>query len=311
MALFNTIDMKKIVYLLIFSPVFILAQQESYYSLYQYNMQVINPAYAGAEAPTLFSLLNRNQWSTVENAPKTTAFTFSSARENNVGLGISVVSDKVFVEQQTFAYLDFSYHLQLDDATHLYLGIKGGGNFYNADATGLRSYGLELDPAQKVLSRFNPNVGAGMYLEKENYWLSFSIPRLFNVERDDDLAITAKDRVHTYLGAGGRLVLNEIFSLKPSVMFRKVKGLPMSVDFTGFINIKDRIDFGTSYRTNASMAVMLFLKAFKGFELGYSFETPSAQLLAGMGLKTHELVLRLKLGEGAQVVEENADNSDQ
>ena len=76
-------------------------------------MNVINPAYAGADAANMFSFTSRSQWASVQDAPNTLAFAFSSARENNVGLGISLVSDKVFIEQQTFAYVDFSYKLQM------------------------------------------------------------------------------------------------------------------------------------------------------------------------------------------------------
>lgn len=302
--------MKRYLLIALLFPILGLAQQESYYSLYQFNMQVINPAYAGAEAPTMASLLNRNQWATVENAPKTTAVAFSSKRNNNVGIGISVVSDKVFVEQQTFAYVDFSYRLQMDDATNLYLGLKGGGNFYNADGTGLNSYGVGLDPAQKVLSRFNPNVGAGAYLQNQKYWVSFSIPRLFNVGRDQELAVTAKDRVHTYLGAGLTLEINDALSLKPSVMLRKVQGLPVSADLTGYLSIQKRVDFGISYRTNASMSFLAFLNVFNGLDIGYAYETPSDQLLSDISLKTHELVLRIRLGVRTKTTEDKADESE-
>ena len=98
----------------------LFSQQESFYSLYQFNMQVINPAYAGAEGDQAFTLLNRSQWASIENAPKTTAFTYSSVRKKSVGLGISVVSDNVFVEQQTFAYVDFSYQLKMSEESSLY-----------------------------------------------------------------------------------------------------------------------------------------------------------------------------------------------
>ena len=301
--------MKKLVYLLILSPVFMIAQQESYYSLYQYNMQVINPAYAGAEAPTMFSFLNRNQWATVENAPKTTAIAFSSERKNNVGLGLSIISDKVFVEQQTFAYVDFSYKLQVDDATNLFLGIKAGGNFYSADGTGLNSYGVGLDPAQKALSRFNPNVGAGAYLKGENYWISASVPRLFKINRDDDIAITAKDRIHSYLGAGFSWNLNENIALKPSMMLRKVKGLPLSTDFTGYVSFQNRIDLGVSYRSKASMSLLAFINVFNGLDVGYAYETPSEQLLSGISLKTHEIVIRIRLGQATQTQEAQEEST--
>ena len=119
--------MRKLFYILIFIlPFTAVAQQESYYSLYRYNMNVINPAYAGAEASNMLSLLSRRQWSQMEDAPNTIAFAYSSARENNVGLGLSVVSDRVFIEQQTFAYVDFSYKLSMSDDSNLYLGLKGG-----------------------------------------------------------------------------------------------------------------------------------------------------------------------------------------
>ncbi|MGB0778572.1 MAG: type IX secretion system membrane protein PorP/SprF, partial [Flavobacteriaceae bacterium] len=111
----------------------------------------------------MLSLLSRRQWSQMEDAPNTIAFAYSSARENNVGLGLSVVSDRVFIEQQTFAYIDFSYKLTMSDDSNLYLGLKGGGNFYRADPTDLSTYATTPDAAQRQLSRFIPNIGAGAY----------------------------------------------------------------------------------------------------------------------------------------------------
>ena len=47
--------MKKIIFLMIFFPVLIFGQQESYYTLYFENMQVINPAFAGSESKNEFT----------------------------------------------------------------------------------------------------------------------------------------------------------------------------------------------------------------------------------------------------------------
>ena len=189
-------------------------------------MNVINPAYAGALGKNVFAFTSRRQWSSMQDAPSTLAFSYSSERENNVGLGLSVVSDKVFIEQQTFAYVDFSYKLDME-STQLYLGLKAGGNFYSADPRALSTYS-PTDPAQQELSSFNPNVGAGAFLKGEIFWASFSIPRLFNVKRENDnLAVTAKDRVHSYLGGGVDLPIGSGLLIKPSVMMRKVKGLPV------------------------------------------------------------------------------------
>ena len=267
-------------------------------------MNVINPAFAGADASNMLSFTSRSQWASVEDAPNTLALAFSSARENNVGLGISLVSDKVFIEQQTFAYIDFSYKLQTGGESALFLGLKGGGNFYSADPTSLSAYLSVGDPSQVSLSKFNPNIGAGAYFKATNYWVSFSIPRLFNVKREsDNLAVTAKDRVHTYLGGGVDLPVSNGIYIKPSLMIRKVKGLPTTADITGMVSWQNQFDIGLSIRTNSSMALMSMI-SLGMFDVGYAYETPTDNGLSQLNLRTHELVLRINLGEGDQTTKD-------
>ena len=286
--------------LILVLPNLSFSQQESYFSLYRYNMNVINPAFAGADASNMLSFTSRSQWASVEDAPNTLALAFSSARKNNVGLGISLVSDKVFIEQQTFAYIDFSYKLQMSGESALFLGLKAGGNFYSADPTSLIAYRKMMDPTQVSLSRLNPNVGAGAYFKSPSYWISFSIPRLFNVKREsDNLAVTAKDRVHTYLGGGVDLPVSEGIFIKPSLMIRKVKGLPATADLTGMVSWQNQFDIGLSFRTNSSMALMSMI-SLGMFDVGYAYETPTDNGLSQLNLRTHEIVLRINLGEGDQ-----------
>jgi type IX secretion system PorP/SprF family membrane protein len=293
--------------LILIIPNLMSSQQESYYSLYRYNMNVINPAYAGADAANMLSFTSRSQWASVEDAPNTLALAFSSARENNVGLGISLVSDKVFIEQQTFAYVDFSYKLQTSGESALFLGLKGGGNFYSADPTSLVTSAQLSDPTKIRLSRFSPNIGAGAYFKATNYWVSFSIPRLFNVKRNgDNLAVTAKDRVHTYLGGGVDLHVSNGIYIKPSLMIRKVKGLPTTADITGMVSWQNQFDIGISIRTNSSMALMSMI-SLGMFDIGYAYETPTDNGLSQLNLRTHELVLRINLGESEPSEEEELE----
>ena len=289
-------------------PLFTYGQQESYYTLYRYNMNVINPAYAGALGKNVFAFTSRRQWSSMQDAPSTLAFSYSSERENNVGLGLSVVSDKVFIEQQTFAYVDFSYKLDME-STQLYLGLKAGGNFYNADPRGLTTYSPS-DPAQQQLSRFNPNVGAGALLKGEFFWASFSIPRLFNIKRENDnLAVKAKDRVHSYLGGGADLAVGGGFIVKPSVMLRKVKGLPITTDFTGMLSWQNQFDVGISYRSSSAFSLLTVVSV-GGFDIGYAYETPTVSSLSQLNLKTHEIILRINLGQGDQTTKKDPESQE-
>ena len=303
--------MKRLLFFIVlaFIPLIVFSQQESYYTLYRYNMNVINPAYAGALGKNVFAFTSRRQWSSMQDAPSTLAFSYSSERENNVGLGLSVVSDKVFIEQQTFAYVDFSYKLDME-STQLYLGLKAGGNFYSADPRALSTYS-PTDPAQQELSSFNPNVGAGAFLKGEIFWASFSIPRLFNVKRENDnLAVTAKDRVHSYLGGGVDLPIGSGLLIKPSVMMRKVKGLPVTTDFTGMLSWQNQFDVGISYRTSSAFG-LLAMVSFGGFDIGYAYETPTVSSLSQLNLKTHEIVLRINLGEGDQSTEQGPESQEE
>lgn len=295
MALFNPLKMKKLLlHLILVFPFVGNSQQESFYTLYPYNMVVINPAYAGAEAASMLSLTSRRQWAAMEDAPNTLALAYSSARANNVGLGISVVSDKVFIEQQTFAYIDFSYRLTLNESTQLFLGLKGGGNFYRSDPASLSLY-TASDPAQRQLSSFNPNIGAGAYLQHSLFWVSISAPRLFNVKRQNtDLAITAKDRVHSYMAAGLYLPLGEKLQFKPSMILRKIKGLPLTTDLTAMLNWQNKFELGISSRSNHALGILTML-SLGTFDIGYAYETPTDNGLSQLNLKSHELVLRFRI----------------
>ena len=83
--------------LLLFSSA-LFAQQETTFSLYRYHMNMVNPAYAGVDGQTVFTGSVRRQWTGVDQAPETQAVSFGTSVGKNLGLGISVVNDKVFVE---------------------------------------------------------------------------------------------------------------------------------------------------------------------------------------------------------------------
>ena len=285
-------------FLFVLLPALCVGQQESYYSFYRKTMSIINPAFAGAEAGTVFSFTSRRQWSFDEQAPTTLAFSYSSARANNVGLGISLVADRVFIEQQTNATVDFSYVLNLE-TTQIYLGLKAGGNFYKADPTGLLGFTTAPDPLQQAFSKFNPNIGAGVLLKKEALWFSFSLPRIFNSSRTNDRAILAKDRIHAYLGGGGALPLRANLILKPSFLVRKVKGLPFSTDITGLLSWQNKFDFGLSYRTSGALSLLSSVRI-RNFDLGYAYETPFQSSLAQLNLRTHELFFRIYLDKNTE-----------
>jgi hypothetical protein len=63
-------------------------QQDPIFTQYMFNLQTINPAYAGMWEKTGFNSLFRKQWLGIEHAPLTQALSmYTPLRKANVGVG--------------------------------------------------------------------------------------------------------------------------------------------------------------------------------------------------------------------------------
>ena len=109
------------------------AQQDPHYTQYMYNMSVMNPAYAGSKESMSGGFLYRKQWVEIEGAPTTGTFFIHSPVGRNVGLGLSVVSDKIGPVEENNFYADFSYTLNLGGEHKLAFGLKGGLTMHKID----------------------------------------------------------------------------------------------------------------------------------------------------------------------------------
>ncbi|MFI1773139.1 PorP/SprF family type IX secretion system membrane protein [Thalassobellus citreus] len=275
------------------------AQQDPNYTLYGYNMNLINPAYAGANDAIDFGINIRSQWSNVKGAPETQSFIFGTPLGKNVGLGLSVISDKTFIEKQTSIAADFSYHLKLNEDIDLYFGIKAGFNSYDANTDGLVTYGVAQDPKLINLNgRLNSNFGAGIYLKHDDYFLSFSVPKIINqdrLEQNNGIATVGANKRHIYLSGGYNFVLNENITLKPSTLIRYIENSPLSVDLTAIFEFNGHFDLGAAYRIDESVSGLVMFKASNTMQIGYAYETSLESSVRNIDNGTHEIMLKLKL----------------
>ena len=133
--------MKKLLLLALISAIFwphdMEAQQDPQYTQYMYNMNVVNPAYAGSKESLSLTALYRKQWSGLDGAPETFTFSGHSPISDKVGLGLSAVKDELGPISETNVYADFSYTLEVGDNTKLALGIKAGATFHDVGLTSL------------------------------------------------------------------------------------------------------------------------------------------------------------------------------
>lgn len=274
------------------------AQQESLFSFYRDHMNLVNPAFAGSEGETLLNSSYRKQWANIKEAPETQAVSFGTPLGKSIGIGLSMVHDKTFIEKQTFLGVDFSYKLNLSDSYRLYMGLKVGGNFYDVNTSGLETYNVIVDPALQSVNNFNPNVGLGFYLKHNDYYVSLSSPRILNTERADEnngFASTATDRPHVYLSSGMNYSLSEKINLAPSFMLRYVNGAPLNADITTSFQYDKVVSLGVAYRTSQVLSGLFSIVASKRLTLGYAYESDLDSDLKGRANGTHEFILKFKI----------------
>lgn len=249
-------------------------QQDPSFTMYQLNMNLINPAYAGSSDGLEFTTLIKSQFTGLNDSPSTQTLSLSSPVGKNVGLGLSIVNDQVFVSKETDVYIDFSYKLQLAESTNLFLGLKAGASFFNVDLNSLQIN----DPLfTENVNRTNPNFGAGAYLQGSNYYVSLSVPVLLEskrYEKEGNTITKASDKPHFYLSSGYTFDFKNESKIKitPSFMMRYVAGVPLSVDATAVVGFFDKVEFGVSHRLDESYSGLLMFQFIKEMKLGYAYE---------------------------------------
>jgi type IX secretion system PorP/SprF family membrane protein len=269
------------------------AQQDPAFTLYNYNMNIANPAYAGIEDLTELNINFRSQWVNLEGSPETKSLTLSTPMNDRVGLGLSIMNDNIFVLNQTDVYADFSYRIPVSDNTNFYMGIKAGGTFIDID---LNKLGVMNDPVfAENVNQFNPNIGIGFLLKSDKYYITVSAPTLLKskrYEKDGFVVTDATDKLHAYFGAGYIWKLGDQLSLKPSVMSRYVSGAPMSIDINAMIDF-EALELGISHRIDESVSGIVLLKLSDWAHFGYAHESTTTDV-KDYSRGSHEVLLRFR-----------------
>ena len=277
----------------------LLAQQQVTQALYKHHFNIINPAVAGTQEGSFLILTSRNQWASLEGAPKTTALSVGFPhRDKRVGLGFSVVNDQFNIENQTYVAADFSYRLQMSRSTSVYLGLKAGYNAYRLNFDNQNIYGYEgavTDTSLENYSSILPNIGAGVYLRSPKSFVSISIPRLLNTERrkrQDGQQVTATDRPHFFLSAGTAFEINEQLSIHHSFLFSAVSAAPLQFVMDATARFGKFIEAGVQYSDTYGLGGTAMMNLFDGWKVGYAYLAANS---AKVNYTTHEFILKIRL----------------
>ena len=284
-----------LLFVLMFTGVFSFAQQDAQFTQYMYNTININPAYAGSRGALSLFALHRTQWVGLDGAPVTNSVSLNTPINNsNLGLGVSLVNDKIGPTTENALSADLSYTTQTSETWKLSFGIKATANLFDLDASKLNPVDA-TDPSLQNYSKFSPNIGAGLYLHSDNAYVGFSIPNFIQTNRYDDNEVAIfKEKINYYLIAGYVFNFNDYIKFKPAMLTKMVEGAPLQVDVSGNFMFYDKLMLGVSYRWSASLSAMVGFQITDGLYIGYGYDRETTNL-DNYNSGSHEIFLRYEL----------------
>jgi len=273
------------------------AQQDAMFTHYMYNTLWLNPAYAGTRDAFTITGIHRSQWVGFDGAPVDQTITMHSPLLNGkMGIGLSLLNDKIGPTKSTSIALDLDYQIRLDKKSKLSFGLKGMANIYRNNLNSL-SLDNQNDLAfaennQRVL----PNIGAGIYYYRERFYVGLSTPKLLeNKFNSNGLSAASKEQRHYFFIMGTVFNLNKDVKLKPTCFVKATEAAPIEGDVTASFLIKDKFSIGAMYRTGDAVGVLVGYNFTEQFTFGYSFDWSMANTTGKYNNGSHEMMLRYDL----------------
>lgn len=294
--------------LFFFLITFAYSQEEAQYTQYMNNTNIVNPAYAGIKSGIKVFFLNRSQWVGIDGAPSSYNISASTPFKESMGLGVNIVNNSIGPVSENSFSADYSYSILIgDNAQKLSFGLKGAYNLLSIDFTKLLNQDIEdLAYAKSISNQGSPNIGFGVYLNSNKYYVGLSLPRLlqtkhFDPNRTGGTAIL-EEKMNIYL-IGGYVheLIEEDLLFKPSILFRYTSGVSPQIDISANFLINQKFTAGLSYRLSQSISGMAGFQVSEKFMVGYSYDFDTNAIIRQFSGGSHEIFVKYQfLGGGDQ-----------
>jgi type IX secretion system PorP/SprF family membrane protein len=275
------------------------AQQDPAYSHFMYNGLAVNPAVAGSAETFSATGIMRKQWAGIEGAPETQTLNVDAPVWNNkIGLGLSIINDKIGVIENLSVNAQYAYRLDFGTGTFSF-GLQGGMNSYKADFISVvtNSQSSADNSFGENTKRAIFNFGTGAYYYSEKFFAGVSIPHIIN-QRLDGIVNTngeqSRQYRHYFITGGYVIDAADKIKVKPSALIKIADGAPVQLDINASAWYDEKVSVGFSYRTNDSFTTMLQIQLAKRFRVGYAYDFIISSL-SRYTTGNNELMLRYEL----------------
>jgi type IX secretion system PorP/SprF family membrane protein len=276
------------------------AQQRPFTSTYQYNLLLLNPAYAGSLDLLSVIGVHRTQWVNLPGAPKYSALSaHNSFAGNRVGAGFFLTQDQIGVHEDLALYGSYAYKIATKFGI-LAMGISGGFNSRSSDFTKVEL----LDPTDPVLAgvrrRFSPNFGTGIYFANPNFYLGASAPYILENKTLDDLEgirinnEESKETRYYYITSGVILPLSSSIKIAPAFVIRAQEENRPAWDISTNLIFDDIAYVGVNVRNSGEISVLGQMILNENFRVGYAYDFITERDRRKISPGSHEILLNYR-----------------
>jgi type IX secretion system PorP/SprF family membrane protein len=274
------------------------AQQFPLYTQYMFNPYLVNPSFLAPTTQSEINILYRQQWTGIQEGPKTLQFDFQHAFNNRVAFGVNINNDETILLSNIASMVTFGYKIPLTSEHILGFGLSAGFLSNRLKTEDIPDIDVNDPVIQNFTNKFVFNGAFGLNYSYKNLIIGFSYLRLFEnnisyLAADDDLKFgQLRDRI---IFAGYTFHLSEYISLKPNFSYRFTQDNLNFFETSAFFSYRNMIGVGGGYREGfGPMAIARV--GYKDLEIGFAYDFPSPDVAVSLG-GTNEFQLKWKFGK--------------
>ncbi|MBC7695302.1 MAG: type IX secretion system membrane protein PorP/SprF [Burkholderiales bacterium] len=261
------------------------AQQYPWWTQYRANQTLFNPAFCGTKRVVDIRINYRNQWTGYDGAPKTYALSLNSRLwKGRIGIGGFLFKDDIGPFKTLASSITGAYHLKFADS-ELSFGIQGNyiKQRFNGNDVTIRNH---MDKAinQYVEDKAGGFDGSfGLLYYNDRFHLGVGANNIASTKleyyKTDSLKKTNYINVpHYNISAGFNWADDINYTFENSIVAVFVPGVPISMDYTLRLHIKQQIIAGFSFRLNDAIALQLGYTIKEKFQISYSYDLVTSPL---------------------------------
>lgn len=287
--------MKKIIFpLLLLLSANLIAQNDIQLSHQVQNRILFNPAATGQSGCHNLSLLAREQWTGIDQAPSTQLFNYNKYFKGpKLGIGFSVINDKLGVEHNLNVKGAVAYHAWLTDRSVLSFGLGLGIIKKSVDGSKL-VYETAGDPNAVLVkeSKLKPDFDFGVEFNSGGLNLGVSSTHLITSIKKSDLVTVPR---HLYAYGKYAIRVSDGLEIVPAVSWYNVANIHQ-IDINSIFYIQDRFWAGATYRLNDAFVMLAGVKIIDQLRIGYAYDFKIGPIKSSYTKGSHEIMLIGKFG---------------